>query len=296
MIEKSRGYRIFSTANYLFLTLLGILCFLPIWNVLMISLSDRTATAAGAVSLWPVNFTMASYKYVLQDRGFLHSLGISIMRILLGGGVNLLLTVLCAYPLAKDSSRFKARTVYMWIFLFASLFNGGLIPTYMVVSRTGLTNTIFSLILPGAVPIFHVILLVNFFRGIPREIEEAAIIDGAGHWRSLLNIYIPLSKASIATVTLFSLVNHWNSWFDGMIYMGADSRPLATFLHYKVVKDSLAIMINTTDMDTLQQLMTVSDQTTKAAQIFLSMLPILCVYPFFQKYFTKGVIVGSVKG
>ena len=169
--------------------------------------------------------------------------------------------------------------------------------TYIIVSKTGLIDHILALIIPGAVPVFHVILVLNFFRGIPKELEEAAVMDGAGHFKILFKVYVPLSKASIATVTLFSVVNHWNSWFDGMIYINNTAKqPLATFLHNKVVQSGLDMMINTNDIDTLKQLMTISDQTTKAAQIFLGMLPILCVYPFLQKYFTKGVIVGSVKG
>ncbi len=297
MIEKSKGYKAFTLLNYIILSVLALLCFLPLLNVLAISFSDRSATAAGAVTFWPVNFTTAAYQYVLQDHLFLSSLLISVFRVFLGGAANLILTLLCAYPLSKEDGQFKARIVYVWIFLFANLFNGGLIPTYIIVSKTGLIDHILALIIPGAVPVFHVILVLNFFRGIPKELEEAAVMDGAGHFKILFKVYVPLSKASIATVTLFSVVNHWNSWFDGMIYINNTAKqPLATFLHNKVVQSGLDMMINTNDIDTLKQLMTISDQTTKAAQIFLGMLPILCVYPFLQKYFTKGVIVGSVKG
>ncbi len=297
MIEKSKGYKAFTLLNYIILSVLALLCFLPLLNVLAISFSDRSATAAGAVTFWPVNFTTAAYQYVLQDHLFLSSLLISVFRVFLGGAANLILTLLCAYPLSKEDGQFKARIVYVWIFLFANLFNGGLIPTYIIVSKTGLIDHILALIIPGAVPVFHVILVLNFFRGIPKEFEEAAVMDGAGHFKILFKVYVPLSKASIATVTLFSVVNHWNSWFDGMIYINNTAKqPLATFLHNKVVQSGLDMMINTNDIDTLKQLMTISDQTTKAAQIFLGMLPILCVYPFLQKYFTKGVIVGSVKG
>lgn len=297
MIENSKPYKVFTVVNSIIVSLLALLCFLPILNVFAISLSDRTATSAGMVSFIPINFTLEAYKYVMQDSGFLKALAISVFRVAVGGSLNLLLTVLCAYPLSKSSEEFQARKVYVWFFLFATLFNGGLIPTYMVVRNTGLLNTVWSLILPGAVPVFHVILMLNFFRGLPKEIEEAALIDGAGHWTILARIYVPLSKASIATVTLFSLVAHWNSWFDGMIYMSNTARqPLATFLHNQVVKSGVDMMMNTSDMDTLKQMLTISDQTTKAAQIFLGMLPILLVYPFLQKYFTKGVTVGSVKG
>lgn len=297
MIDNSKSYRAYKVFNYLAITLMALICFLPILNVFAISLSDRTATAAGMVAFWPVNFTTAAYEYVLKDSDFIRATGVSIFRVVIGGLVNLFLTVICAYPLSKESSSFKARTYYVWIFIFASLFNGGLIPTYMVIRQTGLINSIFALIIPGAVPVFNVILVLNFFRGLPKELEEAALIDGAGHWKILWMVYVPLSKASLATVTLFTLVGHWNSWFDGMIYINnIYNQPLATFLQSKVVQSGLDIMMNTTDVDTLKQMMTISDQSSKGAQIFLGMVPILCVYPFLQKYFAKGVVMGSVKG
>ncbi len=297
MPRASGSYRVFNIANHIAVGALALLCLLPLMNILAISFSDRTATSAGFVSFWPVNPTLAAYEYVLEDKGFLRALSISVFRVIMGGTINLVLTLLCAYPLSRESHSFRARTLYVWFFLFSSLFSGGLIPTYMVVRSTGLINSLFALVIPCAVPIFHIILLMNYFRSVPREIEEAARIDGAGHWKMLVSVLTPISKASIATVTLFSLVNHWNSWFDGMIYANdVNMHPLATFLHNKVVQSGLDILINTSDMETLNRLMKVSDQTTKAAQIFLAMIPILCVYPFLQKYFAKGIIIGSVKG
>lgn len=297
MIQNSKTYKIFMIFDYILVTLLAVICFLPILNVFAISFSDRTANAAGMVTFYPVNFTAAAYEYVMKDAGFFKSLGVSLVRVLIGGALNLVLTVLCAYPLSKDGRVLKGRVIYVWFFLFATLFSGGLVPTYMVVKGTHIMNKIWSLILPGAVPVFHVILMVNFFRGIPREMEEAGLIDGAGHLQILWKIYIPLSKASIATVTLFSVVNHWNSWFDGMIYINDTvKQPLATFLRSRVISSSLDTVMSTSDVETLKQMMTLSDQSTMAAQVFLGMLPILCVYPFVQKYFTKGVTVGSVKG
>lgn len=297
MIENSKAYKIFQVLDYILVTLLALICFLPILNVLAISFSDRTANAAGMVTFFPVNFTLAAYEYVMKDAGFIKALTVSLATVLLGGTLNLVLTVLCAYPLSKDSRVLKGRVVYVWFFLFASLFSGGLVPTYMVVKATGIMNRIWALVLPGAVPVFHVILMVNFFRGIPKELEEAGLIDGAGHLQILFRIYIPLSKASIATVTLFSVVTHWNSWFEGMIYINDTAKqPLATFLRSRVITSSLDTVMSTSDVETLKQMMTLSDQSTMAAQVFLGMLPILCVYPFVQKYFTKGVTVGSVKG
>ncbi len=140
-------------------------------------------------------------------------------------------------------------------------------------------------------------LMLNFFRGLPKELEEAALLDGAGHLSVLLRVYVPLSKPSIATVTLFSMVGHWNSWFDGMIYLRDDTlQPLATLLHNMVSRTTLNVIMETTDISVIEQLLTVTNESLKSAQLFIGMLPILCVYPFIQKYFTKGLVIGSVKG
>lgn len=286
----------FSLINGTVLLLLAFSCLLPILNVLAISFSDRGAVAAGKVGFWPVDFTLAAYEYVLKDVAFFKSMLVSFARILVGPLLNLLLTILCAYPLSKPDNRFKARKFYVWIFYFTTLFGGGMIPTYIIVSQTGLINSFWSMIIPGAVPVAYVIMMMNFFRNLPRELEEAAWVDGATQWQILWKIYIPLSKASIATISLFCLINHWNSWFDGMLYFNnTDGQPMATYLHNLVVNTSLDAM-KTTDFETLQQLSQLSTQTTQAAQLFLAMLPILVIYPFMRKYFAQGVVMGSVKG
>ena len=288
---------VFKIINGVILLCLSLLCLMPILNVLAISFSDRAPVEAGRVVFWPVNFTTAAYEYVLKDKGFLDSLMVSLARVVIGPLVNVILCILCAYPLSKSDSHFYARNIYVWIFLFATLFNGGLIPTYMVVKQTKLINSFWSLIIPGAVPVTYVIMMMNFFRGLPKELEEAALIDGANQWQICWKVIVPLSKASIATITLFCIVSHWNAWFDGMLYFNTSAgQPLGTFLHNVVVNSGVDVMKNTSDIETLAQLMKISSQTTKSAQIFLAMLPILVVYPFMRKYFTKGIVMGSVKG
>lgn len=296
MNMKSRGYRIFLVFDYLFIGLLALLCLFPMLNVLAISFSSSTAAADGSVVFWPEDFSLAAYEYVTEDITFLSAMAISCVRVILGTGMQLLFTVLCAYPLSKDSRRFKARTVYAWYFVFTTLFGGGMIPTYVVVNNTNLINTIWALILPSVVPVSNIILMINFFRGIPNALEEAALIDGAGHFRTLWSIYIPLAAPSIATVTLFSLVAHWNSWFDGMLYINDVSKqPVATYLQAKLINSSLNTAQNITDLNTLARLTKISDQTVKSALVFVGIAPILLVYPFLQKYFTQGLTVGSVK-
>jgi putative aldouronate transport system permease protein len=198
-----------------------------------------------------------------------------------------------AYPLSKEVKTFRIRTYLAWFVVFTMLFNGGLIPTYMIVRETHLLNSIWSLVIPGAVPVFDVLLMLNFFRGLPKEMEEAALIDGAGHWTILFNIYLPLSLPALATIGLFATVGHWNEWFSAMIYMNSPEKyPLQTYLRTVIIEQDL----NQLDPgDAIRQLQDLSLRTTRSAQIFLGALPILMVYPFLQKYFVKGIVLGSVK-
>ncbi|HHV99649.1 MAG TPA: carbohydrate ABC transporter permease [Clostridiaceae bacterium] len=285
--------RIFIFFNYIFLGVTAFICILPMINVLAVSLSSSSAAAAGYVKLWPVDFTLDSYKYALSKPEFVRAFIVSLKRVALGYVINILLCILVAYPLSKSKKMFKWRNFYAWFFIITMLFNGGLIPTYMVVRYLGLRDNILALILPGAVPVYFMILLMNFFRELPQEIEEAAYIDGADYWTSLWKIYIPLSKPALATVTLFIVVGHWNSWFDGLIYMNSmENYPLQSYLQTTVI----GVDFNRASLSNLASLAEVSDRTFKAAQVFVGSLPILIVYPFLQPFFIKGLVLGSVKG
>lgn len=298
-MKKKRRYKkpdLFLLIVSIVLFFMALSCLLPIINVLAISFSDNSAVAAGEVSFCPVDFTLAAYKYVLNDVKFFKSLIVSVERVLIGPLVNVLLVILCAYPLSKDEKQFHARKRYVWIFYFTTLFGGGMIPTYMVVNKTGMINSFWSLIIPGALPVGNMIMMMNFLRNLPKEMEEAALIDGASQWKILWKIQLPLSKACVATIFMFSLVYHWNSWYDGMIYFNTTKgQPMATYLHNVVVNNTLELMA-AVDFETLQELMKLSTQTTNAAQLILAMLPILVVYPFMRKYFSQGIVMGSVKG
>jgi putative aldouronate transport system permease protein len=290
--NNTTGYRIFNIVNQVLMIGLSLLCVLPVLHTLAISFSSSSAAAAGYVTLWPVEFTWKSYEFVIAKPEFLTAMGITVLRVLLGVAINMLLTIIIAYPLSKEARVFRWRTVYVWFFVFTILFHGGLIPTYMVVKNLGLIDTIWALVLPGAVPVFNVILLLNFFRTLPKELEEAAAIDGAGHGTVLWRLFVPLSLPALATIILFTIVGHWNSWFDGLIYMNRPEHyPLQSYLQTVVIQNDLSLL-SSTDLELLQ---TISDRTTKAAQIFLAALPVLVVYPFLQRYFVKGIVVGSVK-
>lgn len=288
MYHKTTSYKLFSLFNYFFLVVVAAFCILPLVHVLAVSFSSSAAATANTVKLWPVGFTTVAYEKTLANPLFLNSLWYSVIRTVAGTILSMALTVTAAYSLSKS---FKGRTVYSWIFIFTMLFNGGLIPTYIVITRLHLTNTLWSLILPPAVNVFNTILMMQFFRAIPKELEEAAFIDGAGHTITLIRVFLPLSLPSLATLSLFSMVYHWNAWFDGLIYM-TDYRqyPLATFLQTIIQSGDM----RNTNIDR-DQLMLLSERTVRSSQIIIGALPILLVYPFLQRYFVHGMTLGAVK-
>lgn len=294
MVEHySLSRKIFVVANYVFLACLALLCILPLINVLAISFSSSAALDAGKVTLWPVEFSALAYTHVAENDAFLNSIWISVQRVLIGVALNFVLTILVAYPLSREVAQFRMRTVYVWIFVFTMLFSGGLIPTYIVIKELGLIDTIWALVLPGAVPVFNVILLLNFFRNLPKELSESAFIDGAGHGQTLFYIMVPLSLPAQATVTLFAIVGHWNEWFSGLIYMNSpDHYPLASYLQTIIIQMDLSSI---TDVSLLELMSKLNNRSLKSAQIFLGALPVLMIYPFMQRYFMKGIVLGSVK-
>jgi putative aldouronate transport system permease protein len=245
------------------------------------------------VTIWPVEFTTQSYQFVMENPAFGRSFLISLLRVLVGTPVNMLLTILVAYPLSRSRQEFRMRDFFAWFFLITVLFSGGLIPWYMVIRQTGLIDNFWALIIPGALPVFNVILVANSFRSIPKEMEEAAAMDGAGHWTILFRILLPLSLPVLATVTLFVAVSHWNAWFDGLILMNSPAKyPLQSYLQTVIVNPDPRMLTERN----LALLKIISNRTTRAAQIFIAMIPILVVYPFLQRYFTTGIKLGSIKG
>jgi putative aldouronate transport system permease protein len=283
----------FTVFNACFLILAGLICLIPMIHIAAVSFSSSAAAATGKVTLWPLDFSLNSYDYVAKRAAFWRSMGVSVQRIVLGGSINLLLVILTAYPLSKERSEFGARTFFAWAFFITMLFGGGLIPWYMVIRQFKLIDTIWALVLPGAVPVFSMILMLNFFRQVPKDLAEAAEIDGAGHWMTLFGIYVPVSTPALATILLFSLVGHWNSWFDGLILMNKpDNYPLQSYIQTIVVQRTYSQLTR----EEIEQLATISDKTLRSAQIFIGSIPIVLVYPFLQKYFVKGIVLGGVKG
>lgn len=275
--------------------LLGLICLLPMLNILAISFSGSDAAAANIVGFVPVKFTTAAYKKIMEDSQFWRSFGISVFRVGAGLVINLVLILLMAYPLSKTKREFKGRSIYMGLLIFAMLFSGGMIPTYLVVKNLHLLNTVWALVLPGAVPIFSVIMVMNFFMGVPKSLEEAAVIDGATPLQVLTRVYIPCSKPVIATIALFSIVGNWNDFFGGLIYMTkVRNYPLQTYIQTLSVK--LEDMLNSGgSLSSLINAMEVSSQNLNAAKIVVSVVPLLLIYPLLQRYLITGIVVGSVK-
>lgn len=293
MNKLSKGRIVFQIINYTVLTVLACLCLFPLINILAMSFSSATAVSAGSVSVWPVDFNLNAYEYVIGKKEFWDSLVVSIKRVVIGVPFTMLITILVAYPLSKDRSQLRIRSIYTWVFFFTMLFSGGLIPGYMLVQNLHLMDTIWVLILPVAVPVYNIVLMLNFFRGIPHELEEAALIDGANQFQICFRIFVPCAKPSIATLTLFTFISHWNSYFDGLIFSNfPSSYPLASFLYTVVVKRDMSLL----SLEEFQMLSMIDDRSIRCAQIFISLIPIMLIYPFAQKYFVKGMTLGSVKG
>lgn len=297
MTKKKHPFLALLRTNWwivLILSLMAFSCLLPIINTVAISFSDQAKAAAGSVGLWPVGFTLSSYEKLFAESTFAHAFGVSLLRVVLGIGIGLSITILMAYPLSKTNRAFPGRNFYMWLLVFTMIFNAGIIPWYMMIRSLRLLNTIWALVLPCAVSSYNIILMMNFFKGIPREIEEAAIVDGSGAWRTLIQLYLPLSMPSLATITLFILVYHWNNFYDGLILLSKPSQyPLQTYIYQLTVKIDPSTI---SDAESLKAALKVSGLTLNASKLVISMVPVMLVYPFLQRYFVKGLTLGAVKG
>lgn len=275
---------------YIIVIFAALICLLPLINVLSVSLNAKHS--ADRVVLWPVDWSVESYQIMLTRDELFVSLWMSVKRVVLGVVINTVLTVLMAYPLSRDGRVYKTRRLYVGILIFCMLFNGGMVPTLILVTVwLNLGNTVWALVLPGAVPIFNVILVMNFMRQMPKEMEEAAWIDGASNIKTLIYIVIPLSVPVIATVMMFSFVSQWNDWFSGLLYMTDVAKyPFQTYIQSTITAPDISNMID------LQNYANVSDKTIKAAQTIVGLIPMIIVYPFVQKYFAAGITLGAVKG
>lgn len=288
MKHTSTSRKIFLVCNTIFLVLVALLCFLPLLNLLALSFSSKAAANSGAVTFWPIEFTTMAYQKTFANNNFVRSILISVARTVIGTLFSMFVITTAGYALSKE---FRGRNVLMWFFVFTMLFSGGLIPSYLVNTSLGLKNNFLVYILPGAFGCYNLILIMNFFKSIPKALEEAAMIDGASFFTVLWKIFLPLSKAGLATVALFIMVGNWNEWFTGILYMSdTKNYPLASFLQVIVVQGNQQdLALDPTSAAAL------SERTIKAAQVFIGALPLIVIYPFLQKYFVTGIVMGAVK-
>lgn len=291
-LQASRGDKVFSTINYVVVGLFALLCIFPLFYVLSYSLTPYEQYLKNPIRLIPTELSFAAYRqlwnFPLMWTGFRSTLFITIV----GTAINIVLLCISAYPLSKKD--LKGRNFVMGMILFTMFFNGGMIPNYYLVRSLHLINTYWSLILPGAISAYNLILMRNFVSAIPDSLEESAIIDGANELVILGKIIVPLSKPAIATFILFHAVGHWNAYFNSILYI-SDRKlwPLMLIVREMVV-DSGANMVQQGVTAGAQEL--AQPFTLKMAIIVVTILPIICVYPFVQKYFMKGMLLGSVKG
>lgn len=290
--ENTLRYKVVNWILRFVLLLAALCCLLPILNTVAISFSSKSFV--NDVVFWPKGFTLASYEKILEDEQFFRSFFTSVMKVVVGTAINMLLTMLMAYPLSKSDRIFPARGHYMRIIIFCMLFSGGTIPWYIVISSLGLIDKFWALVLPGAVNIGNTIIMMNFFKGLPSSLAESAAIDGASPVTTLFRIYVPLSTPSIATLSLFCIVGHWNDYFNGMILINNPEKiPLQTYIQSLVA--DISTKINTMTAEEIKAFSEISSLNFNAAKIVVAMIPVLVIYPVLQKYFVTGLVMGAVK-
>ena len=280
----------------LIIILFSLICLLPFVNVLAISLSSKSAILRGAVSFWPVEFETTAYQVIFNDSSMIRSLFFTIGITVGYTSIAMILTILLAYPLTKK--RLRGRKFFNLMALFTMYFSGGTIPLFLNVVELGLIDTPWALILPGALSTYNMIILKSFFTALPGELEEAAIIDGANDFQVLLRVYLPLSLASLATLTLFYAVGKWNSFQDALYYIRTkkEFQPLQLKLYNAIQSSARNAEIAAQEGMGAVELSTKTSESIRPATIIFSTLPILVVYPFVQRYFVAGVTIGAVKG
>ena len=286
------GERTFETINLIVLILIGALMLFPFLNMAAKSFSSENAILTGKVLFWPVGFQTGTYKYVMRQAQFWNSFKVSVLITLMGTAGAMIISCLTAYPLSK--TWLYGRKPLLLLFVFTMLFGGGMVPSYLLMRSLGLINTIWVLFVPAMLSVYNMILLKNFFEDIPESIEESAELDGAGSLRILVSIVLPMSLPAIATIGLFYAVGFWDNYMSGLLYITKpDLKPLQQYL-YEIVTESINVD-ETLSMDA-QENAALNTDAIRSATIMLACVPIMCVYPFLQKYFVKGILVGSLKG
>lgn len=290
-MKESWQYKTFKVFNVFILLLVVYVTLFPFINIVAQSFSSEAQINAGNVNIIPVGFNIETYKIILSDKMFWINYKNTVVYTVVGTAISLVMTGMFAYALSKK--RLKGRKFFTMFAVFTMFFNGGLIPKYVLVTSLGFGNTIWAIVVPGAISVFNLLIMKTFFENIPDELEEAAIMDGSSTYGTILKIIIPLSKPIIATMFLFYAVFHWNSWFPAFLYFSEKELfPVSIYLRNLIKGAEGAISSGATSADNLTQI----SANIKSVTMVLTVLPILTIYPFIQKYFVSGVMLGSVKG
>lgn len=292
MIGSSAGSRFFTGLNAFILILITLITFYPLYYVLITSISNGMMVMQGKVRLYPIGVTFDSYKSITSDPQLFRSLWNSVLYTVVGTLINIIMSCLCAFPLSRRT--FSGKKFFTGMIVVTMFFSGGMIPSYLVVKELGLMDTMWAIVLPVAINTYNMIIIRTSFQSLPESLFESAQLDGANDFTILFRIALPLSKAVLATMVLFYSVSHWNSYFSAMLYLDSkDKYPLQIILRNKLISGLFSEEASQSGGSTS---FTVTDSTLRAAVIMFTTLPILVVYPFVQKYFVKGVMIGSLKG
>lgn len=291
-MRVSRGEKVFYAVNYLILALIGLSCILPMIHILAISLSDSHAVMSGKVLFWPIDWTLKAYEQLLVGTNIMDAFKNNVTITVVGTALSMIFTVLAAYPLSRRDM--YGRKMFTMAIVFTMLFTGGLIPNYLVIKSLGLIDTYGAIWLPGLVSAYNMLVLRTYFQSQPVEMEEAARMDGCSEWRLLARIVLPLAMPVLAALTLFYAVGYWNQFMSVLIYMNDASKYNMTVLVQQMINSqSLLREITTLQPEDVKNM---TPETIKSAGVFVLIIPMLIIYPFLQKYFVKGVMIGAVKG
>ena len=292
-MRESKTDRTFNIFNYVFLTIVALLVIYPLLFVISASISNPQYVVSGEIWLWPKEITLDAYHKVFKNQDIINGFMNTLKYTVFGTVLNVIMTILAAYPLSRRD--LKGRGVIMAFIVFTIFFSGGLIPTYLLIRDLGMLNTFWVMVIPNAVAVWNIIIMRTFFQSIPHELQESAMIDGCGNIRILWNIVLPLSFPVIAVMVLFYSVGHWNSYFQALIYLQDQEKfPLQLILRQILIQGQTNDMIKATSESFLAQQLSV--EGLKYAILIVANLPMLMLYPFLQRYFVKGVMIGSLKG
>lgn len=283
--------KVFKIVTISVVVIIAACCLFPFLHILAISFSNKTSVIRGDVLLWPVNFDLSAYKAVFTNKGLMDSMWFSLLLTVVYTVFALVMTILCAYPLSRPGLKFKS-PILLYI-LFTMYFSGGMIPGYLNIKSLGLLDTFWVLVFPTVLSTYNMILMKSFFQSMPRELEESAYVDGANDLVVLIKIVLPLSKAMLATIALFYAVSRWNGFMDAILYINDESMYTIQLRLRQLIQSSQVSSMMEEIPEMKDDLIA---ETIKAACMVFSMIPVMIIYPWLQKYFVKGVMIGSVKG